>query len=100
MLNVLLLDFQFKMLPCASKSLFNLDCPLCGFQRSLIFLINGDFKKSFMQYPPLIPVCLLIVLFMIHLFSRQMVTKKLMDYSSVIVLLIVSVSYITKLIIA
>jgi hypothetical protein len=100
MLNVLLLDFQFKMLPCASKSLFNIDCPICGFQRSLIFLINGDFKKSFFQYPPLIPVCILLGLFMIHLFSKQLVTRKLLDYSSVIVLLIITVSFVTKLMIA
>jgi len=90
--------FQFKMLPCASKSLFNIECPICGFQRSLIFLVNGDFKKSFIQYPPLVPVCLLMVFFLIHLINKKIVTRKKMNFISVIVLIIVTTNYITKMI--
>ena len=68
------------MFPCASKSFFNIDCPICGFQRSLIFLLQGDFKKSFLMYPPLVPACILIVLFLIHLLNKQLVPRKKLNY--------------------
>ena len=71
------------MFPCASKSFFNIDCPICGFQRSLIFLLQGDFKKSFLMYPPLVPACILIVLFLIHLLNKQLVPRKKLNYFSV-----------------
>ena len=86
------------MFPCASKSFFNIDCPICGFQRSLIFLLQGNFKKSFLMYPPLVPACILIVLFLIHLLNRQLVSRKKLNYFSAIVLVIISVNYITKMV--
>jgi hypothetical protein len=86
------------MFPCASKSFFNIDCPICGFQRSLVFLLQGDFKKSFIMYPPLVPACILIVLFLLHILNKQMVTRKKLNLFSVIVLVIITVNYITKMI--
>lgn len=86
------------MFPCASKSFFNIDCPICGFQRSLVFLLQGDFKKSFVMYPPLIPVCILIVFFLIHLYNKQVATRKRLNYLSVVVLAIITVNYITKMV--
>lgn len=32
-----------------------LDCPGCGFQRSVIALFGGNFSASFKFYPPTIP---------------------------------------------
>jgi hypothetical protein len=43
------------LLPCPIKYLVQLDCPGCGFQRSFIELITGDFSGSFKLYPPTIP---------------------------------------------
>jgi len=86
------------MFPCAYKSFFNIDCPICGFQRSLIFLLEGDFKKSFLMYPPLVPACILIVLFLIHLLNKQLVSRKKLNYFSAIVLVMISVHYITKMV--
>lgn len=51
------------MFPCIYKQLFGIDCPFCGFQRSVIALLKGDFADSFIFYPPLIP--LIISLFFI-----------------------------------
>ncbi len=39
------------MLPCFSKRLFDVDCPGCGIQRSIVFLIRGEFVESFLMYP-------------------------------------------------
>ena len=44
------------MLPCISKQLFGIDCPGCGFQRSVALLLQGDFEASFLMYPGLMPM--------------------------------------------
>jgi hypothetical protein len=43
------------LFPCPIKYFLLFDCPGCGFQRSVIALIGGDFRASFKFYPPTIP---------------------------------------------
>jgi hypothetical protein len=43
------------MLPCMSKQLIGLDCPGCGIQRSISFLLEGNISDSFLIYPGLFP---------------------------------------------
>ena len=47
------------LLPCPFKYFTHIDCPGCGFQRSVIVLIQGDLHKSLQLYPPAIPLLLL-----------------------------------------
>jgi len=47
---------QNHLIHCPLKYITGIDCPLCGFQRSVLELIQGNFHKSFMLYPPAIPV--------------------------------------------
>jgi hypothetical protein len=47
---------QDHLLPCPFKYITGIDCPGCGFQRSFIALIQGDLHKSFLFYPPAIPL--------------------------------------------
>jgi hypothetical protein len=47
---------QNHLLPCPFKYLTGIDCPGCGFQRSVIALIQGDFHKSIALYPAAIPL--------------------------------------------
>lgn len=52
------------MLPCLSKQLFGMDCPGCGLQRSIAFLLQGNFLEAFKMYPAiytLIPLFVVIV---------------------------------------
>jgi hypothetical protein len=55
------------MLPCPVKSLFGIDCPGCGMQRSFIELIRGNIGDSLLLYPALIPVMLMMILLIAHL---------------------------------
>jgi hypothetical protein len=85
------------LLPCAYKQLFGIDCPLCGGQRSLLLLINGDWEKSFLLYPPLIPVLLMIGIFAAYLINRNFIRRRFLVRSATIVLIIVMVNYIFTL---
>lgn len=53
------------MLPCASKKLFGIECPGCGFQRSVLLLFDGEFVAAFQMYPAiytLIPLAMLLII--------------------------------------
>ena len=43
-------------LPCPFKYLTGVDCPGCGFQRSLLALLQGDLSRSLHLYPATIPL--------------------------------------------
>lgn len=49
---------QNHLIPCPFKYLTGIDCPGCGFQRSVIALVQGDLSKSLALYPPSIPLLL------------------------------------------
>ena len=88
---------EIKLLPCAYKALFGIECPICGFQRSLLYLFKGNFIDSFKMYPPLLPTIFLLIFFIIHLFSKVLIKRRFLEYYSSIVLAIVTINYIIKL---
>ena len=47
---------QNHLLACPFKSLTGIDCPGCGFQRSVLALMKGHFKDSLHLYPATIPL--------------------------------------------
>jgi hypothetical protein len=49
---------QNHLLPCPFKYITGIDCPGCGFQRSVIQLVEGNFHNSFDLYPATIPLLL------------------------------------------
>ncbi|PTQ99511.1 uncharacterized protein DUF2752 [Mucilaginibacter yixingensis] len=49
---------QNHLLPCPLKYLTGIDCPGCGFQRSVIALLKGNLKESLHLYPAAIPFIL------------------------------------------
>jgi hypothetical protein len=50
---------QNHLLPCPFKYITGIDCPGCGFQRSVLALLEGHLQKSFILYPATIPVLML-----------------------------------------
>ncbi|WP_353958916.1 DUF2752 domain-containing protein [Pedobacter aquatilis] len=52
---------QNHLIPCPIKTLTHLDCPGCGFQRSVILLFQGNFQQSWELYPPAIPLILVFI---------------------------------------
>ena len=84
------------LLPCGYKSLFGIDCPICGFQRALVLLLHGNIKQSFFMYPPLFPVLFLLMFFALHLLNNKLVNRKILIYYSSIVLTFIAVNYLIK----
>lgn len=85
------------MLPCALKTIFGIDCPICGFQRAFILLLQGRFVDSFKMYPPLLPCLLFMVIIAIYCIRRQAIKPRLLWLSSYILLGIIFGSYFIKM---
>jgi uncharacterized protein DUF2752 len=58
------------LLPCPFKYLTGIDCPGCGFQRSVIALAHGDLKESLDFYPPAIPLLVTLAIVLIAKLRR------------------------------
>ncbi len=88
---------QHHLLPCPFKHLTGIDCPGCGFQRSVIELLQGNFKQSFLLYPPAIPILLVMVYYYITLFKVYSPKYKLLNPLLVVLAFIILVNYSIKL---
>jgi hypothetical protein len=70
---------QNNLISCPFKKITGIDCPGCGFQRSVIALLKGNWRESFHLYPATIPL-LITTLFllsdMVLHFKHQQIIKK------------------------
>lgn len=84
------------MLPCLIKSIFKADCPGCGFQRSVIALLQGDISKSFVLYPAAMPVLLLFLLGLIHLKFKLKKGNTIIQYSYIFISIVIAINFLYK----
>jgi len=69
------------LLPCPIKIVAGIECPGCGFQRSLIALLQGYWYESYRLYPPTVPLLLLLLYGIVKSmvgFDRRNVIMKLL----------------------
>jgi hypothetical protein len=89
---------QDHLLPCPFKYVTGIDCPGCGFQRSLLALIKGDVHQSFLLYPPTIPLLIMAAWWLADSFFKLDTSKSLVKKAMfIIVALIITVSYTLKM---
>lgn len=55
------------MLSCYWKKNFNVDCLGCGMQRSIAFIIKGDFVAAFYMYPAIYTLIIMFSFLLLHL---------------------------------
>lgn len=94
---IMLYWLQNHMLPCALKSIFGIDCPICGFQRSFFLLFKGHFIESFLAYPPLIFGMVLILYALGAACFPHYLKRKYLPLFSYVVLMIIAVNYVVKI---
>ena len=90
--------FEELMLPCLTKKYLGFDCPGCGLQRSIVFLLHGDFGEAFHMYPAIYAIIILIGFVSInHFFRIRHHTKIIMLLAATSVCFILG-NYILKFI--
>jgi hypothetical protein len=84
------------MIPCLSKTLFGVECLGCGFQRSLLLLLQGDFKASFHMYPALFTSLLFLGFLGFHFICKGIISQKLILIVAFINVLFMIAGYFYK----
>ena len=74
-----------------------MDCPGCGMQRSFVELLEGDLYGSFLQFPALIPLLLMIGYLFVHLKFQFKYGAKILMYAFIGNAIIILANYILKL---
>ncbi|MGB3592523.1 MAG: DUF2752 domain-containing protein [Nonlabens sp.] len=74
-----------------------MDCPGCGIQRSISFLLQGNLEASIKMYPALIPAIILVLVLLINLVWDFKFAEKLKLWLTILVLSTVFISYFSKI---
>ena len=85
-------------LPCLIKTVFHVDCPTCGLQRSVVSLLKGNVGESYRFYPPLFFIIFFFVLFFVNKQFRIFSTQNYIRLGVPSIFMIILVFYIHKLI--
>jgi len=85
------------MLTCPSKHFFRIDCPGCGFQRSIIALLEGNFSKSFHLYPATVPILFCFIFTALHLKFKFKFGSEIIKGAFILCSLIIIISYVHKI---
>lgn len=94
-----MLQFLYITLPklqCVFKSKTGIDCPGCGIQRSIEYLLNGDLKSSIEMYPGLLPLAFTGLFLGLHLWKNTIFTLRLATITFIVTTIIVLGNYILK----
>ena len=85
-------------LRCLFKKHFNIDCPGCGFQRSIVALLKGQVVESFLLFPS----TLALIVFFIGLFINNRYQfangKSFLNIGLLFIFTIFTTSYLFKFI--
>ncbi len=85
------------MIPCMNKSLFGIECPGCGTQRAINFLLKGEFAAAFDIFPAIFTTILLFLLLGLHFIDKSRSYQKIIIAIAIANGLIMIISYIYKM---
>lgn len=84
-------------LPCLFKKYFHVDCPGCGFQRSIIALLKGNFAESFLLFPTTFALILFFVFFLSNNKYQFVDSKIVLNIGLLLIFTVFTTSYLYKL---
>lgn len=92
------LHIEDYMLPCFTKKIFGVDCPGCGLQRSVAFLLKGDFAAAFEMYPAIFTIIPLLVFLFADTFFKIKYANKISITLMISSVVLILTNYILKFI--
>ncbi len=84
-------------MPCPFKAWFYLPCPGCGFQRSLVAFMKGEWLLSFEMYPGLIPLLGLLLFVLLHVRKQFTTGASWIQSGYLFVTALILLSYVTRI---
>ena len=91
------LQAEEYLLPCLNKKLFGVECLGCGFQRSVLHLIRGEFSEAFYVYPAIYTLLLFLMYILLNLKFKFKNSKKIIPGFVIINILVIISSYLIKM---
>ncbi len=85
------------MLPCLNKTLFGVECPGCGMQRSLALIIHGEFIAAFKIYPAIFTIFILALFLIVNFFFKFKHDYKIKMGLVILNVIIIIISYLIKI---
>lgn len=85
------------MLPCMNKQLFGVECPGCGTQRAIAFLLEGEFYEAFKMFPAIYTLAIFFVLLGLHLIDKKRNYSKLVIASAILNGAVIIIAYFIKI---
>lgn len=85
------------MLPCLNKTLFGVECPGCGMQRSLSLVAHGQFVTAYNMYPAIYTLFILALFLVFNLFVKFKHDYKIKMGLIILNVIIIVVSYVFKI---
>lgn len=85
------------MLPCLNKQLFGVECPGCGTQRAIAFLLEGEFYEAFKMFPAIYTLVLFFILLGLHLMDKKRNYTKLVIASAILNAVVILGAYFIKI---
>ena len=97
-LIILILHIEDYMLPCFTKKMTGVDCPGCGIQRSIAFLLKGDFGAAFEMYPAIFTIIPLLLFLLADTFFKIKYANKISITLMISSVVLILTNYILKFI--
>lgn len=91
------LNLEDYMLPCLSKTFFGLECLGCGFQRSFLLLIHGNFIDAFKMYPAIYTLLGLFLFILLNFKLKFKNSKKIISSLAYVNLSIMIINFLIKI---
>ncbi len=88
---------EAHQLPCFVKQHLHVDCPGCGFQRSFVLLLKGNFLESIILYPALLPVLSLFAFLGLHLVFKLRHGADILKWNFILAASLILLNFIVKL---
>ncbi len=86
-----------RELPCLFKKYFHIDCPSCGFQRSIIELLKGNISKSFLLFPTIFALIIFFLFLFLNNKYGRVNPKNFLSIGIFFIFTVFTVCYLNKI---
>lgn len=86
-----------NLLACPYKKYFDIECMGCGMQRAFVALLKGNFVESFLIYPPLLSMIIMLLLLPLHLIFKFKHGAAWLKYLFIFNIAVVIINFIVKI---
>ena len=90
------MNTETDMLPCLNKQILGVECPGCGIQRAISYLLDGNFTTAFETYPAIYTLIIFFGVILLNSFYKIKYANTLIIGLAITNVLLILTNYILK----